>query len=60
MNDMHTTAGVWSNVSDITHNTTSHRDGYPVGTGVYFSLTTNSIIDNVCQALLSTMEETLL
>lgn len=58
MNDMHATAGVNRNVSDITHNVASHREGYPVGTGVYSSLPTNSIIDNGCQALPSTIEGT--
>lgn len=37
---MHATAGVNTNVSDITHNVTSHREGYPVGTGVYSFLPT--------------------
>lgn len=53
---MHATAGVNTNASDITHNVTIHRGRYPVGTGVYPSLPTNSIIDNGCQALPSTME----
>lgn len=31
MNDMHATAGVRNKVADITHNASSHREGYPVG-----------------------------
>lgn len=59
VNDMHATAGVNSNVSDITHDVTSRAEGYPVGTGIDSSLPTNPVIDNGGQALPSTMEGTL-